>query len=45
MVRMLEKLAQLVDEVDALHSKLILLIGQPYSGKIALLAEGATRFR
>lgn len=36
---MLEKLAQLVDEVGALHSKLILLIGQPGSGKTALLAE------
>lgn len=36
---MLEKLTQLVDEVGALHSKLILLIGQPGSGKTALLAE------
>ena len=43
MVRMLEKLAQLVDEVGALHSKLILLIGQPGSGKTALLAELANQ--
>ena len=40
---MLEKLAQLVDEVGALHSKLILLIGQPGSGKTALLAELANQ--
>lgn len=43
MVRMLEKLAQLVDEVGALHSKLILLIGQPGSGKTALLVELANQ--
>ena len=43
MVRMLEKLAQLVDEVGALHSKLILLIGQPGSGKTALLAALANQ--
>ena len=40
---MLEKLAQLVDEVGALHSKLILLIGQPGSGKTALLVELANQ--
>jgi stage III sporulation protein SpoIIIAA len=43
MVRMLEKLTQLVDEVGALHSKLILLIDQPGSGKTALLAELANQ--
>ena len=40
---MLEKLAQLVDEVGALHSKLILLIGRPGSGKTALLAALANQ--
>lgn len=40
---MLEKLAQLVDEVGALHSKLILLVGQPGSGKTDLLAELASQ--
>ncbi|WP_354679222.1 BREX-3 system P-loop-containing protein BrxF [Cupriavidus plantarum] len=34
---MIEKLERLVDEVGALHSKLILLIGPPHSGKTALL--------
>lgn len=43
MVQMLGKLAQIVDEVGALHSKLILLIGQPGSGKTAILAELANQ--
>lgn len=34
---MIEKLKHLVDEVGALQSKLILLIGSPQSGKTALL--------
>ncbi len=34
---MLEKLKHLVDEVGELQSKLVLLIGQPHSGKTALL--------
>lgn len=34
---MLEKLERLATEVTALHSKLILLIGPPQSGKTALL--------
>ena len=34
---MIEKLKHLVDEVGALQSKLILLIGPPHSGKTALL--------
>ena len=38
----IEKLNRLVDEVGALHSKLILLIGQPHSGKTALLQTLAT---
>ena len=40
---MLEKLAQFVDEVGALHSKLILLIGRPGSGKTSLLAALANQ--
>ena len=34
---MIEKLERLVDEVGTLQSKLVLLIGQPQSGKTALL--------
>ena len=34
---MIEKLERLVDEVGALHSKLILIIGAPRTGKTALL--------
>ena len=34
---MIEKLARLVDEVGALHSKLVLLIGAPQAGKTLLL--------
>jgi ATPase family associated with various cellular activities (AAA) len=34
---MIEKLEQLVDEVGALHSKLILITGKPRTGKTALL--------
>ena len=34
---MIEKLERLVDEVGALQSKLVLLIGPPQSGKTALL--------
>lgn len=35
---MIKKLERLVDEISAVHSKLILLIGDPHSGKTALLA-------
>jgi AAA+ superfamily predicted ATPase len=35
--QMIEKLERLVDEVGALQSKLVLLIGPPNSGKTALL--------
>nr|WP_300335154.1 BREX-3 system P-loop-containing protein BrxF [Accumulibacter sp.] len=34
---MLEKLERLANEVAALHSKLILLVGTPHAGKTALL--------
>lgn len=34
---MIERLERLVDEVTALHSKLILVVGPPHSGKSALL--------
>ena len=34
---MLEKLERLVDEIGALHSRLILLVGPPGSGKTRLL--------
>lgn len=34
---MLEKLERLVDEIGALHSRLILLVGPPGSGKTCLL--------
>ena len=34
---MIEKLERLVDEVSALHSKLILITGKPRTGKTALL--------
>ena len=34
---MIEKLKHLIDEVGALQSKLILLVGPPHSGKTALL--------
>lgn len=40
---MLTRLDHLVDETAALHSKLILLVGHPDSGKTALLAELANR--
>lgn len=41
---MLDSLEKLVNEVSALHSKLILLIGRPQSGKSALLnALGSKR--
>ena len=36
---MLTRLDRLVDEIAALHSKLILLVGRPGCGKSALLAE------
>ena len=36
-IQMIEKLERLVDGVSALHSKLILLIGSPQSGKTALM--------
>ncbi len=43
-LQMIEKLERLADEVSALHSKLILLIGGPQSGKSALLdALGSKR--
>ena len=42
-VRVIAKLERLVDEVGALHSKLILLIGPPNSGKTALLQALAAR--
>ena len=40
---MLERLEQHVDEIAALHSKLILLVGRPGCGKSALLAALANR--
>ena len=40
---MLTQLDRLVDEIAALHSKLILLVGRPGRGKTALLAELANR--
>lgn len=40
---MLARLDRLVDEIGSLHSKLILLVGRPGSGKTALLAELADR--
>ena len=40
---MLARLDRLVDEIGLLHSKLILLVGPPGSGKTALLAELADR--
>lgn len=40
---MLGQLHHLVDEVRSLHSKLILLISQPGSGKTALIAELANQ--
>lgn len=36
-LQVIDKLDRLVDEVSALHSKLILLIGGPQSGKTALM--------
>ena len=42
-MRTLEELERRVEEVAALHSKLVLLIGPPRGGKSALLAELATR--
>jgi hypothetical protein len=36
---MIKKLERLVDEISAVHSKLILLIGDPRSGKTALLTD------
>lgn len=40
---MLARLEQLVTEIGALHSKLILLVGAPHTGKTALLATFAGR--
>lgn len=40
---MIEKLSRLVDELGALHSKLILLLGPPKAGKTALLHALAKR--
>ncbi len=40
---MLEELERLVDEIGALHSKLILLLGAPGTGKTALLYALAKR--
>lgn len=40
---MLERLGRLVDEIGAVHRKLILLVGRPGSGKTALLAELANQ--
>ena len=40
---MIEKLDRLVDEVGALHSKLVLLLGAPQTGKTALLHALAKR--
>ncbi len=40
---MIEKLDRLVDEVGALHSKLVLLIGAPQTGKTLLLHALAKR--
>jgi replicative DNA helicase len=40
---MLTRLDRLVDEIAALHSKLILLVGRPGCGKSALLAQLANR--
>jgi chloramphenicol 3-O-phosphotransferase len=34
---MIEKLERLIDEIGAVHSKLILLVGAPRTGKTALL--------
>ena len=39
---MIEKLARLVDDVGALQSKLVLLMGPPHLGKTALLKTLAT---
>jgi GTPase SAR1 family protein len=40
---MLTRLDRLVDEIKALHSRLILLVGRPGCGKTALLAALANR--
>lgn len=40
---MLARLEQLSTEIGALHSKLILLVGAPHSGKTALLSAFAKR--
>ncbi len=40
---MVDQLETLVQEVSALHSKLILLVGPPRAGKTALLSELADR--
>ncbi|MGY8904397.1 MAG: BREX-3 system P-loop-containing protein BrxF [Burkholderiales bacterium] len=40
---MLARLEQLATEIGALHSKLILLVGAPHTGKTALLAAFAGR--
>lgn len=38
---MLARLEQLATEISALHSKLILLVGEPHTGKTALIAAFA----
>jgi hypothetical protein len=40
---MLARLEQLANEIGALHSKLILLVGAPHTGKTALLSAFAKR--
>lgn len=40
---MIERLEKLVDDINSLNSKLVLLIGPPRSGKTALLAQLSKR--
>ena len=40
---MIDRLERLVNEVSALHSKLILLVGPPHAGKTALLVTFGNR--